>query len=139
MLCGKIRILNFDNSVVKQKKLLENYHPAIVNLQGIGPFCRHWMGKNTAETIRNHLEPELKNAITFLGSGDFHHISNLLIGQFHEPLSVIVFDHHPDWDIYPPKLGCGSWITRVLERPNILKVILYSSNQIQNPFIGNKM
>ena len=65
-----------------------------------------------------------KSAVTFLGSGDFHQISHLLISQFDEPLSVITFDFHPDWDILPPRLHCGSWVTQTLRRPNILKFIL---------------
>jgi len=82
------------------------------------------MNAATAEKIRKTLDPSLKTSVTFLGSGDFHHISSLLIRQFNEPISVIIFDYHPDWDILPPKFGCGSWVSRILEMPNVRKVIL---------------
>lgn len=123
-----VRILNFDDSVIKQEHLLKRYRPAIVNLKNIAPRARHWINQKTAQEIKRHLAGELKNAITFLGSGDFHHISRLLIGQFEEPVSVIIFDHHPDWSAWPPRLGCGSWVSNLLKRNNVKKVILFGAS-----------
>lgn len=139
MLSGALRILNFDDSLIKQKRLLEQFHPTIINLTKFGPACRHWMDKKTAGKIGGFLDPELKNAITFLGSGDFHHVSSLLIEQFRSPLSVIIFDYHPDWDIMPPRLACGSWVNRILKMRNILKVILVgvSSSDISSFWVGS--
>lgn len=90
-----------------------------------------------AKEIRGVLRPELKSIITFLGSGDFHQVSGLLIEQFAEPISVIVFDHHPDWSVLPPKLHCGSWVTSVLKRGNVKKLVLLgvSSEDISSPWI----
>ncbi len=124
MLNKNIRVLNFDDSLKGQLELSRRFSLQVIDLKQIGPSCRLWMNKPCSEQIRNSLIPELKNSITFLGSGDFHHISSLLIGQFSQPLSVIVFDHHPDLDIFPPKFGCGSWVNRVLEKDNVLKVVL---------------
>ena len=124
MLSGLVRILNFDNSLIKQKLLLKKCQPTIIDLTKIGPSCRIWLNKKDSKEIKNILGPELKNAITFLGSGDFHHVSGLLLEQFEEPLTVIVFDHHPDWDILPPRLGYGSWVSYILRRRNIKKIIL---------------
>jgi arginase family enzyme len=137
MLAEQIRIINFDDSLLKQNNLIQRFHPLVTDLKRIGPSCRHWMNKMTAQEIKNSLDPALRNTITFIGSGDFHHISNLLIGQFQESLSVIVFDHHPDWEILPPRLSCGSWVSRILERDNVLKVILFgvSSDDISNFWI----
>jgi arginase family enzyme len=82
------------------------------------------MNKKNASKIFGYLDPALRSAVTFIGSGDFHHVTALLLGQFRDPLSVIVFDHHPDWDILPPRLGCGSWVTASLGRDNIRKFVL---------------
>jgi hypothetical protein len=124
MLSGLVRILNFDHSVVRQKKLLEKYNPVIIDLSSNAGLCRHWLNKKTASQIISVLSPQLRNAATLIGSGDFHHISSLLIEQFRDPINVIIFDYHPDWDILPPKLGCGSWVTNILKNHNIQKVIL---------------
>ncbi len=133
-----VRILNLDGSLTQQRNLLGRFHPEIVPLTHLGPACRISMDDTTAEEIRRALRPELKGAITFIGSGDFHQISSLLIEQFEEPISVIVFDHHPDWDTLPPKLHCGSWVTHVLKkRPNVKKLVLLgvSSEDISSPWI----
>lgn len=137
MLAEQIRILNFDDSLTKQINLSQRFPTVITDLKKIAPACRHWMTKSAARQFKNLLDPQLKNNITFLGSGDFHHVSSLLIEQFQEPLSVIIFDHHPDWDSLPPKFGCGSWVSRILEKPNVLKVILLgiSSDDISYPEI----
>ncbi len=124
MLNNKVRILNFDNSVVRQNDFVVRFHPSVVDLQKIAPHARLWLNRRTEKEIKNLFCLELKNAITFLGSGDFHHISSLLVDQFTDPVSVIVLDNHPDWDTLPPKTGCGSWISRILKKPNVQQVIL---------------
>ncbi|MFA6350410.1 MAG: hypothetical protein WCY12_05770, partial [Candidatus Omnitrophota bacterium] len=118
------RIIDFDNSVLSQKGLISAYHPRIVDLTRFSTSARLWMDKKTCRCVRSELAPEFKDAVTFLGSGDYHHITSLLLGQFSEPMNLIVFDHHPDWDVLPPKFGCGSWVSRALEQPNIKKIIL---------------
>lgn len=137
MLAEKVRILDFDGSLLRQKRLIERYRPEIVDLAALGPLCRLWANQKTADTIKQALKPGAKHCVTFLGSGDFHHISPLLAGQFTEPLTLIVFDFHPDWDILPPQLGCGSWVSRALEQKNISKALLLgiSSDDISSPAI----
>lgn len=119
-----IRILNFDNSVTKQQALLSKYAHEVIDLTPLGPEARFWMGSKTEKQVENKIAGSGKNAVTFLGSGDFHHISKILIGQFEEPLSVIVFDHHPDWCVLPARLNCGSWVNKVTSQKNVLKTVL---------------
>lgn len=119
-----VRILNFDDSVTRQKKLIERFNPAVIDLTHLGPECRLYSSEDTAKSISAFLKPEVRNSITFLGSGDFHHITSLLIDNFSEDISVISFDRHPDWDTLPPEICCGSWVTRVLKKDNVRKVIL---------------
>ncbi len=132
-----VRILDFDGSLIRQKNLLGRHRPSVVGLADLGPAARLWAGKKTAAAIQGRLDPAAKHAITFLGSGDFHHVSSLLLRQFEEPLTLIVFDFHPDWDILPPRLGCGSWVSRALEQPNVSKVLLLgpSSDDLASPAI----
>ena len=49
------------------------------------------------------------------GSGDFHHLSALWLRRVPEPVTLVSFDNHPDWDIRPPKWCCGSWMNRALD------------------------
>ncbi|MDD4899051.1 MAG: arginase family protein [Candidatus Omnitrophica bacterium] len=125
MLGDRIRVLDLDGSILEQKKLLGQYKCDIVALREFGPQARHFTSRQTRDLLADRLFDTPKESITFLGSGDFHHISEILISRFEEPLTVIMFDHHPDWDSRPPRYGCGSWVTEVLKsRPNVKKFIL---------------
>ena len=124
MLAKELRILNFDDSITKQGGLLEAYPHRILDLRESGPAVRCWMDKSGRSIIADRICGSEKSAVTFLGSGDFHHISEVLISQFIDPLSVFVFDAHPDWDILPPRFGCGSWVSEVLKKKNVLKLVL---------------
>jgi len=137
MLSESIRILNFDDSVIKQQNLLSRYKTEIIDLKDIGPRTRIWLDKKTKKEIEKRIQGLPKNSVTFLGSGDFHQVSHILINQFDEPISVILFDFHPDWDILRPRLGCGSWVTESLKNRNILKFILMgsSSKDLSSPWI----
>lgn len=122
-MASPIRILDFDGSVTAQKSLVGRYRPEIIDFRDIGPRVRYWIDADTANTLTKRIMTG-GNPITFLGSGDFHHITSLLISQQKEPCSVIVFDAHPDWDIMPPPLCCGSWVNKTARLGNVRKVIL---------------
>ena len=124
MLLDTVRILNFDGSLLRQSQLLERFHPAVIDCAALGPSCRLWINEKNADRVRAVLAPGLRHTVTLTGSGDFHHITSLLLEQFAEPISIIVFDGHPDWDILPPRRGCGSWVSAALRQRNIQKVIL---------------
>ena len=123
-----VRVLNFDNSVIRQNNLVERFRPSIIDLTDLGPRCRLYSSEDTARDISARIGRGSKNSITFLGSGDFHHITGLLLDNFNEDISVISFDDHPDWDVFPPKIGCGSWVTRILNKNNIKKVVLMGAS-----------
>ncbi|MFY9402432.1 MAG: hypothetical protein WAQ07_03350 [Candidatus Omnitrophota bacterium] len=131
-----IGILDFDGSLTSQKRLLSKYSPKVIDLKSFSSSARLWMNKDTAGVIQGCIR-ELNGGINFLGSGDFHHISSLFTDLIDEPAALIIFDFHPDWDILPPSIGCGSWVTRSLKNKNIAKCILIgvSSSDIQFPSI----
>jgi len=132
MLDSGVRILDFDSSVCIQDKLIYKYAPEVINLKDLASHARLYMSAKTSANISQRIKGSPKNRITFIGSGDFHHISSNLINQFNESFSVVVFDFHPDWDIFPPRKGCGSWVSEILKNKNIKKIVLIgvSSNDI---------
>jgi hypothetical protein len=123
--------------MIKQQNLISRYQTEIIDLKDLGPRARIWLDKKIKKEIEKRIDGSAKNSITFLGSGDFHQVSHILINQFAEPICVILFDFHPDWDILPPRLGCGSWVTESLRNKNILKFILIgaSSKDLSSPWI----
>jgi hypothetical protein len=121
MLSQSIRILNFDDSIIKQKNLVSRYHTEIIDLKDLGPRARIWLDKKTKKEIEKRINGSAKNSITFLGSGDFHQVSHILINQFGEPISLILFDFHPDWDIFPPPPGLRFLGDREFEKQEYFK------------------
>jgi hypothetical protein len=58
--------------------------------------------------------------MVFLGSGDYHHVSYLLIERLRvleKAVQVVVFDNHPDNMRYPFGIHCGSWVAHVSRLP----------------------
>src|SRR5438552_5921612 len=60
--------------------------------------------------------------IVFMGSGDFHHVSFLLIERLNTPVQVVVLDNHPDNMRYPFGIHCGSWVWHVSRLPFVERV-----------------
>lgn len=129
-----IRVLNFDNSLFNQKRLLAFYEPEIIDLFDLGPKARLWMNRHVKDAIEARIQKNSISKINLFGSGDFHHITNILLNQIKDDFSLIVFDFHPDWDILPPRYGCGSWITEALRNKRLKKCILLgiASEDISN-------
>lgn len=72
--------------------------------------------------------------IFFLGSGDFHHLSYLLIKHMPlERLHVVVFDNHSDNMFFPFGIHCGSWVYHASKLPNVshISVIGISSGDVR--------
>jgi arginase family enzyme len=65
------------------------------------------------------------------GSGDFHHLSALWLRRVTEPVIVVSFDNHPDWDIRPPKWCCGGWVNRALDLPLVKRVSVWGCGNFE--------
>jgi arginase family enzyme len=65
------------------------------------------------------------------GSGDFHHLTALWVRRVAEPFVLISFDNHPDWDVRPPRWGCGGWVNRALELPHVRKVSVWGCGNFE--------
>ncbi|MDD5692142.1 MAG: hypothetical protein PHP10_03075 [Candidatus Omnitrophica bacterium] len=124
MLDKRIRVLNFDNSVRRQSRLFSQYQSEIIDLTEFASSARLYMSGALRKRIAGRISSSGKNSPTFLGSGDFHHISEILTGSIDQPFCLVVFDAHPDWDILPPRFGCGSWVSRAVENRKIPKILL---------------
>jgi hypothetical protein len=65
------------------------------------------------------------------GSGDFHHLTALWLRRIAEPFVLVSFDNHPDWDVRPPRWGCGGWINRALEVSRLQKVSVWGCGNFE--------
>jgi len=84
--------------------------------------CAHATWRN----FRRHLDGVLpeKHGTVCMGSGDFHHITQLLLArrQGGEPFDLVVLDNHPDNMRFPFGVHCGSWVSLAARLPQVRSV-----------------
>jgi hypothetical protein len=83
-----------------------------------------------AEFYREH-ETDLASPFLLYGSGDFHYLTALRQRRISGPVVLVSFDNHPDWDVRPPKWGCGGWVNRALERSNVKQVSVWGCGNFE--------
>jgi arginase family enzyme len=85
--------------------------------------CRMPMLRRLGSELRSALDSRPR--VVFMGSGDYHHVSYLLIERLrtlHTQIQVVVFDNHPDNMRYPFGIHCGSWVWHVSRLPFVARV-----------------
>lgn len=122
-----LRILDTDGSV--DDNALTRCAPwasvTRVDLRDLGPALRLWSRYRNIEAARERIATaaDPRPSITFMGSGDFHHLAALLAERVQERFTLLHFDNHPDWVRLAPRWHCGSWVNRVLALPNVERVV----------------
>lgn len=60
----------------------------------------------------------------FTGSGDFHHLTQLLLRRLSPqlPIQLVICDNHPDNMRYPFGIHCGSWVYWASRLPQVKKI-----------------
>lgn len=128
----KIRLLHLDGSLMAQPTLAGLAQEGLaqtINLKPEADALRLWARREHMVALARRLTedgpPPGKGAeITFMGSGDFHHLTAPLVARHaKEKLSIVHFDNHPDWGKWPPAYHCGSWVNRVLEMDHVAKLV----------------
>jgi arginase family enzyme len=126
-------LLDLDGAFEDQGLLVEDARSAggdQVIVRDLGPALRLWSRPPALEALRQRLSRAAPPgpSLVFTGSGDFHHVSPLLIERAIEaswsgPVTVLHFDNHPDWVRFDNGLHCGSWVGRAARLPQVAKVI----------------
>jgi arginase family enzyme len=139
-------ILQLDDSLSRQPGLEQGVRErgGRTLLAGdLGPALRLWTRAATLETLADRLRASLPAGnhpdVVFAGSGDFHHVTPLLIARaiarFGGPVTVLHFDNHPDWVRHAPGRHCGSWVGRAARLEGVARVITIG---VCSPDIGAK-
>lgn len=95
-----------------------------------GPRLRYLAPPRIVEGFYQQAAPELADFILY-GSGDFHYLTALWLRRLREPVTVVSFDNHPDWDVRPPRWACGGWVNRALELPNVQRVTVWGCGNFE--------
>jgi len=100
------------------------------DLRDWGPRLRFSAPRTLVEAFYHRIESELADFVLY-GSGDFHHLSGLLVRRVTEPFTLISFDNHPDWDVRPPRWCCGSWVNCALNLPQVQRVSVWGCGNFE--------
>jgi hypothetical protein len=99
----------------------------VVCARDLGPAFRLWSRATTLDALRQRLTAVDEAEVVFAGSGDFHHVTPLLIERAtalaDEPVTVVHFDNHPDWARFAPGQHCGSWVSRAARLDGVHQVV----------------
>jgi hypothetical protein len=122
--------------------------PAALHLDLDGAWRRDWLPFPTLDATKwgsalrfsaparlvekfyREYEPDLASFLLY-GSGDFHYLSALWLRRVARPVVLISFDNHPDWDVRPPKWGCGGWVNRALELPQVQRASIWGCGNFE--------
>ncbi len=122
-----IRVLDLDGSLLSQRQLHKDYDPAVHDARSWGPrirlgcsFGRFRRFEAALAGLLGH--PDDGPALTFYGSGDFHHVSLALVRRLAGPFNLLVLDNHPDWMRAVPVIHCGTWLYHAARLPQVRRV-----------------
>jgi hypothetical protein len=121
-----VRILDLDGAHQNQSELRSRYRPECVPMSDWGPrirlACSLSRFRSFEEALAHRLGDASRPALTFYGSGDFHHVSLALVRRLQQPFNLLVLDNHPDWMRGVPFLHCGTWLYHAARLPNVRRI-----------------
>ena len=109
----------------------EPFGLAVVDAREWGPQLRFSAPPRLIENFYREQETNLAVPFLLYGSGDFHHLTALRLRRVAGPVVLVSFDNHPDWDVRPPKWGCGGWVNRALELPHVRRVSVWGCGNFE--------
>ncbi len=121
-----ICIFDFDGSVTTQQILLQRYcqRTEIVDLHSQRNVARLWTRPAVYERLAHENFSGRRPYFSLLGSGDYHHFSLALIANQEGPLTVVLFDNHPDWMRPPHRYHCGTWVYSLARLPQVERIVI---------------
>jgi hypothetical protein len=122
-----IRIIDLDGGVADQPELAA-VAGAVVGLRSWGPrirmACSFGRFRDFERALAGRLggTTDVAPTLSFVGSGDFHHVSLALLRRLTQPVNLLVLDNHPDWMVGLPFLHCGTWVHHASRLPQVARV-----------------
>jgi arginase family enzyme len=138
--CEGVTFLNFDGTYFSQKQLLAFPHEwmDMTDVSHTNLYCQ----QSSLREIEKRINWRTNKGIVFIGSGNYHYVSYLLLKEMKEPFTLLLFDHHTDMGNEQDSLiSCGSWVSYALKDvPFLEKVVMIgSSNLQQGPHLSSKV
>jgi arginase family enzyme len=124
----ELRALHFDLDGAWEG---EPVHLPALNARKWGPQLRFSAPPRLIENFYREHEANLAVPFLLYGSGDFHYLTALRLRRVAGPVVLVSFDNHPDWDVRPPKWGCGGWVNRALELAHVRCVSIWGCGNFE--------
>jgi hypothetical protein len=125
----RLRLVELDGNELAVDATAElGKHVQRLVCRDLGPKLRLWTTRRAIRSFAKRLgdagEPTGTGPVlTLLGSGDFHHLTPVLLAQIDEPFTLVHFDNHPDWVRLAPRHHCGAWVNRALALGNVARIV----------------
>ena len=103
----------------------------VLDARAWGPRLRFSAPPRLVAKFYREQEANLAAPFLLYGSGDFHYLTALRLRRISEPVVLVSFDNHPDWDVRPPKWGCGGWVNRALELSQVRRVSVWGCGNFE--------
>lgn len=124
-------ILDLDGALTGQSCLARRVGAGAatrIDARDLGPRLRIVANGRGLADLHQRVEaafPMTGNAapLIFYGSGDYHHLAAFFLRWVSEPVTVLHFDNHPDWTLFPRTWNCGAWVNRALENQAVSRVV----------------
>jgi len=129
----KPALLHLDDALMQQGGLSARAARDGLSLdcRDLGPALRLWSRPGPLEMLEGRIREgfplDRRPLVTFLGSGDFHHVTPMLVRRACDAagtgaVTVIHFDNHPDWVRFGAGLHCGSWVGEIARDQRVARV-----------------
>ncbi|MBP7347330.1 MAG: arginase family protein [Butyrivibrio sp.] len=94
------------------------------DITGTNCICDEYAQKALLQLMEEKNCPS--EGIHFIDSGNYHYMSELLIRRLKEPVTLLLFDHHPDMQpsAFGDILSCGSWVKNALDAGGNIKQVI---------------
>lgn len=128
----KTIILDTDGSL-KRQKLDEHFILDTIDLSDLRNNLQFYADRRSIKGCAEKIKPCMSAApaVSFLlGSGDFHHLTLLILEQINTPFALIVFDNHTDCSFLYPKYHCGNWIYHAARLTNCKEIIHIGATEV---------
>ena len=84
--------------------------------------CSNSVFRRFERVLSDRLGPAAEPSLTWIGSGDFHHVSLAMLRRVNVECNLLILDLHPDWMRGVPLMHCGTWVAHALKLPNVRRV-----------------
>lgn len=119
-------ILMFDEYYSFQPRLKEMC--ICIDLKDLSS-TKYMCSKKVLDSISEKIK-KVENSLFFLGAGEYHHFTYMLLKKFDKTLSLIVIDKHVDYsDTYQGFITCGSWLKDAAGLNQIVEIFVLSEEK----------